>query len=419
MDEIFEKLKTNNYWDKKTIKVGFLRKQYLKKIQALKKTKLIRVLMGQRRVGKSYLMRQIIKQLIEKEKVNPLNIFYLNKELNDFRRIKTRDDFLNLFEIYKKKIKPKGKIYLFLDEVQEIKGWEKMANSFSEDPKNEYQVYVTGSNSNMISKELATYLTGRYLAFQIYSFSYSEYVNYFKLKKNKDSFIQYLKQGGLPELFKLDDPELKRHYLVALKDTIILKDIVQRYKVKKARFLEDLFYYLIDNLGNTFSVNSIVKYFLGQNRKITHDTINEYLNYFSQVFIFHRVDRFDLKGKSILASSQKYFLNDLSFRNFLFSSFDWRVGGQLENAIYLHFKSLGYRVYVGSLGKLEVDFVIEKQNEKKYIQVVHSLNSPQVIKREFNPLEKIKDSFEKMVISLDDYSRGNKNGIKHICAWEL
>lgn len=418
MTETFEKLKKYNYWQKKKIKTGFVRNIYLNRIEKYFGNKLIKVIVGQRRVGKSYLLRQIIQKLIQK-KVNPKNIFYLNKELVDFDEIGNYKDLQKLIEYYKKEIKPKGKVYILLDEIQEIEQWEKIVNSFSQDYKEKYEVFLTGSNSKLLSGELATYLSGRYVSFEILPFSFREYTKYFNIPKDKKSFLEYLKTGGLPELYKLEEEETKIHYLSSLRDTIILKDIVERYKIKNAYLLEKIFKFTTDNIGGLFSINKIVHYLNSQKIKTNFETVANYINYLQQTFLIYETECFDVKGKTILSGSKKYYLNDLSFRNYLSSSFDYSLGGHLENVVYLHYHSLGYKIYVGKIGKSEIDFIIEKGKEKKYIQVAYSLSDKKVIEREFGNLEKINDAYEKTVISLDDVSLGNKNGIKHLRAWEM
>ena len=420
MIKILEKLKKYNYWDDTSMEMegGFLREVYLQRIDKYLDNNLIKVVIGQRRTGKSYLLRQIIKKLIEKG-VNRKNIFYLNKEIVDFDEIQDYRDLKKLIDVYKKQLKVKGKIYYFLDEIQEIEQWEKIVNSLSQDYKNKAEVFISGSNSHLLSGELSTFLSGRYVEFEILPFSFVEYCQFFKKAKDKKSFFEYLSSGGLPELFNLSSEESKRHYVESLKDTIILKDIVGRRGIKDVVLLDKIFDFLSDNIGNLFSVNSIVKYLNSHNQKTNFETVSNYVKYLEDVFLIHKVERYDVKGKLILGGEKKYYLNDLSFHNYLFSSFDYGLGKNLENIVYLYYRSQGWNVYVGKIGKNEIDFVIEKQNKKKYIQVTHSLITKKVINREFGNLEKINDSYEKLVISMDDKSLGNKEGIEHKLAWEI
>lgn len=418
MSEIIKKLEKYNYWKKQEPKTVFLRSFYLDKINKYIGNNLIKVIVGQRRVGKSYILRQIIQSLINKG-INRKNIFYLNKELVDFDEIKDYQDLNKLIKLYKKELKIKGKVYVLLDEIQEIKQWEKIVNSLSQDHKEKYEVFITGSNSKMLSGELATFLSGRYILFNIYPFSFTEYADCFNLEKDKKNFLKYLQVGGLPELLKLDEEEMRRHYISSLEDTIVVKDIINRYKIKDAYLLKTIFKYIADNIGNLFSVNNVVNYLISDKIKTNFETVANYIEYLEDAFLIYGVDRYDIKGKSILARSKKYYLNDLSFKNYASSSFDYGPGKHLENVVFLYYKRLGYKIYVGKIRENEVDFVAEKGDEKQYIQVAYSLLDKKVIDREYGSLKAIDDNYEKFVISLDDVLLGNKNGIKHLLAWDL
>ncbi|MEA3450124.1 MAG: ATP-binding protein [Patescibacteria group bacterium] len=418
MTETFKNLKKYNYWYKKKIDIGFVRQAYLDKLKKYSENKLIKVLIGQRRVGKSYVMRQLIFALIN-QGVLRKNIFYLNKELVEFDEIKNYQDLSKLIKEYKKELKIKGKVYVFIDEVQEIFEWEKIINSLSQNHKESYELYISGSNSKMLSGELATLLSGRYVTFEIYPFSFQEYIEYFSLERNKQSFINYLKVGGLPELYKLNGEELKVNYINALKNTIFLEDIVHRHRIKDAHLLEALIKFMVDNIGNLFSVNKIVNHLGSHNIKIKHETVSNYIGYMLETYLIHEATRYDIKGKDFLTGNKKYYINDLAFKTYLSSGFDYGLSHSLENAMYIYFRSLGYNVFVGKIGEWEVDFIIEKSREKKYVQIAYIFSDKKVIEREFRSLEAINDAYEKIVISLDDISLGNKNGIKHILAWEI
>ncbi len=419
MIEIFKSLEKYNFWaEEKTIPVGFVRTAGLQKLKPFCGTRLVKVIVGQRRVGKSYLLRQLI-DLMRKQGVLPKNIFYLNKELIEFDAIKTYRDLDQLIRFTKKKLKIKGKMTILLDEVQEIEGWEKIVNSLSQDYTDDYELFITGSNSTMLSSELSTLLSGRFVSFELLPFSYEEYIAFKKIPVGKVSYLEYLQTGGLPELFHLQEEEQKRHYINSLKDTILLKDIVTRYQIKNAALLERVFLFLTDNIGNLFSQHSIVQYLSSHYEKTNHETLSNYLRFLTECFLIHEVPRFDIKGKSILSGNKKYYLNDLSFRKFLHSGFDLGLGKHLENSIYLHYRSRGYRISVGSFGKQEVDFIVEKDGVKHYLQVAYSIQDQAVLKRELEPLKNIRDSYQKTIISLDDVSFGNVEGIRHVLAWEL
>ena len=412
-------LREYNFWDNQKINTGFFRKTYLKNISGYLDNKLVKVLLGQRRVGKSYIFRMLIKMLIKERKVLPQNIIYINKDIQALDFIDSASKLDEVIKSYIKELSPQGKIYVFLDEVQEISGWEKSVNSLSQDYTREFEIFITGSNANLLSSELSTYLSGRYLAINIYPFSYLEFLEFKNLNRNKESYIKYLNTGGMPELYNLSTKELKTNYISALKDSIILRDIIQRHNIRDVTLLNRLIDFVIDTHASLFSPNKIVNSLKSLGVKTNIETIGSYLNYMTEAFFIHESFRFDLKGKRILAGERKYYLNDLSFKYYLSSSFDSGISRLLENAVYLHYKQKGYNIFTGKLRNKEIDFVIEKENFRKYIQVVYLLTDENVIKREFGNLLDIKDNYEKLVVSLDDINIGTIEGVKHINAWEL
>lgn len=260
MDEKIARLCKYNFWNNNKIEIGFPRSYYIEKIKYYLNTKLVKVLVGQRRVGKSYILRQIANQLIISGTA-PENIFLINKEFTDFNFISNYNDLDDIVKKYINELKPKGKIYLFIDEIQMIEGWEKFVNSYSQNYSEDYEIFITGSNSQMLSGELATLLSGRYVKFEIFPYSYSEYLELMEKQKSKQSYIEYMEHGGLPELFFLPNEEAKTNYISALKDTILLRDIIQRYNIKDAKLLEDLFIILVNNASNLISITNIVNYF--------------------------------------------------------------------------------------------------------------------------------------------------------------
>ena len=418
MLEKFAKLKKYNFWDANFPDVGLLRQNYLNRINDFIGNNLIKVLVGQRRTGKSYLLRQIILSLISKG-VNPKNIFYINKEYTDFDFITNYTELEELILTYQKELIPEGKIYLFIDEVQRIAGWERLVNSYSQNYTRPYEIFISGSNSQLLSTELATLLSGRYIQFQILPFSYREYISIKKAPNTKESFLTYLQSSGLPELFHLPNDETKRHYLSAIKDTVLLHDIIQRYNIKDIRLLEDIFSFLVNNASNLISINSIVKYFAGKSRKTNYETVANYISYLQNTFLIHQVDRFSIKGKDILAGTHKYYINDLAFKNYLYSGFEYGFGYMLENIVYLQLINAGYNVNTGYLRNKEIDFVATKGNKTIYIQVAYLLIDKLTIDREYSELASIPDNYEKFVVSLDDMQLPDKNGIRHILAWKI
>lgn len=419
MKQVFEKIRKYNIWDGHTIQIGYERIEYLDRIAKYIGTGLIKVLVGQRRVGKSYILRQIINSLVKQKGVNPKNIFFVNKEFTAFDDIKTKIDLESLFKYYQNSFKVSGKIYIFLDEVQHIIDWESFVNSYSQDFTQEFELFITGSNSNLLSGELATLLSGRYIEFEIFPFSFYEFLGIKKLQVNKENFLNYLQTGGLPEMFHFDSEELKRNYSESLKNTVVLRDIIGRHKIKDLQLLEDLFKFLAVNIGNLTSVSSIINYFKSKQKKTNYETISSYIVYLVDTFIFHRTERYNLRGKQTLGGEYKYYLNDLAFKNFLYGFYPSDIGYNLENYVFIQLKRMGYKVSVGVLGNLEIDFVAQKPEKTIYIQVCYQLSSQKVIDREFGNLLSIKDNHEKFVISLDDLKYSNYEGIKHLHPWEL
>ena len=374
--------------------------------------------MGQRRVGKSYLMRQIMRVLAER-RVVPTHIVYINKESGDFDDVRTSKDLLSLIQAYRQTCRITKRLYVFVDEVQDIDGWEKAVVSLAQDPQQLYEVFLTGSNSTMLSSELATKLTGRYISFDVFSFSYKEFCQSRSLVVGKESYLVYLRIGGLPELLHLPNEETSRKYLASLRYSILLKDIVSHFVVKDVPLLEDIFSFCVDSIGSLVSVQNIVMTLKKQHRKTNHETVSLYLDYLCQAFLLHEAMRYDVRGHAVLERQRKYYLNDLAFRTFHRSSFDPAPGRLLENAVFLHYRSCGYQVYVGVVGKKEVDFVVEKNGQRMYIQCAYILSDESVVSREFGVLEEINTHGQKYVITLDDVSFGMRNGIEHIRPWEL
>lgn len=418
MADKFAILEQYNFWNGTMPELGLRRNNYLNKITDFIGNKLVKVLVGQRRVGKSYILRQIIFSLIG-QGISPKNIFYLNKEFADFDFITAYSHLDELIKRYKQTLMPEGKIYIFIDEIQNIEGWEHLINSYSQDFTQNYELFITGSNSQLLSGELATLLSGRYVQFQILPFSYYEYIELKQLDNSKTSYQKYLQTGGLPELFYLPNDETKRHYVTSIKDTILLRDIIQRYRIKDARLLEDIFMFLVNNASNLISINNIINYFKSKNRKTNYETVANYIGYLKNTFLVHQVDRFNIKGKDIVSGNCKYYINDLAFKNYLYPGFEYGLGYKLENLIYLQLLNSGYTIYTGVMRDKEIDFVASKNDRTIYLQVADLLIDKKTIEREFGELERIPDNYEKFVVSIDDLSLQNYKGIKHVLAWQL
>lgn len=419
MNEKISILKKYNLWEGNDFDLGFLRTAYTGKIMDYVGNRLVKVLIGQRRTGKSYVLRQMARELI-RNGVPPQNTLFINRELSDFAFLKTHKDLEELVALYKSELRPQGKVYLFIDEVQLIEEWEKSVNSYSQDYTAQYELFISGSNSRMLSGELATLLSGRYVKFPIFPFSYQEYTEIRRLERNRESYMQYMDMGGIPELFVLPEKqEVQCNYLSALKDTILLKDIILRYSIRDPRLLEDLFVFLVGNASNLMSVSNIVNYFKSRGRKTSYDAVAAYIGYIEESFLVHRCERFDLRGKEVLSGTAKYYINDLAFKNILYPGIAYGVGYKLENLLYLELLRLGYDVYTGCGKEKEVDFIARKGDRTVYLQSTYMLVDEQTVRREYASLESIQDNYEKLVVSLDDFNLPSNEGIRHVRAWEL
>jgi uncharacterized protein len=418
MIDFFTSIGRFNFWSGNQVEIGYLRDYYCNKVAFFTGNRLVKVLVGQRRVGKSYILRQIAHKLIQNG-VDPVNILYINKEYSEFDRLVNYEDLNQLINFHREQLKPQGRIYLFVDEIQNIDEWEKSVNAWSQDFTRDYEIFISGSNSKLLSGELATLLSGRYVQFLILPFSFTEYCGVHNLQKNKSSYIDYLQAGGLPELMHLPNDETKRHYVSAIKDTVLLRDIIQRNNIKDTKLLEDLFIYLVNNASNLLSVSNIIHFFESKKRKTNYETLSNYLRFIEEVFLVHRAERFNIKGKETIAGNCKYYINDLAFSNYLFTGFGYGIGYKLENLIYLELIRKGYVVYVGVLRDKEIDFVAKLGERTIYIQSAYILADKEIIRREYASLEAISDNFEKYVVSLDEVQLPTNEGIRHIQAWNL
>lgn len=391
----------------------YKREFYLDKIlKFLWNNWLIKVLIWQRRVWKSVLMKQIIDFLISEKKIEEKNIFYINLEIDylKFKNILELDDFIKKY-ISENKIK--NKIYLFLDEIQILEWWEKLLNSYRTNDDFNCEIFITWNNANLLSSELSTLLSWRYVEFEILPFSYSEYLWYFDLENNNHNFINYLNSSWISELYKIDDFESKINFLKSLKDTVILKDIIKKFNIKDVDLLEKLFDFLAWNIWNLFSINAIVRKLKSQEIKTNTTTIWNYINFLEKTYILHSCDRYDLQWKKILEWEKKYYLNDLWFNNYFFSNYDIWWWKKMENLVYNYLRQNWYKVFTWNIKDLEIDFVAEKWNERIYIQVAYLISDEKVLEREFWNLLKIKDNYPKIVLSMDEILIKNYEWIIH------
>lgn len=384
---------------------------YLDKIMPFVDTPFVKTLTGVRRCGKSTILKMIIKKLKEEKQVDDEQILNYRFDSMEYEDMTTKELYLEL----KSKILQSKKTYLFLDEIQEIEGWEKVVNTLASDF--DVDIYITGSNSRMMSSEISTYLTGRYITFHIYTLSFEEYLTFKKsyttLKDLKQEFSQYVQLGGFPATHLQDYSQDEVYTIVKdIYNSTIFSDIVRRNQVKKIDQLERVVKYTFNNIGNTFSAKSISNYFKSEQRKIDNETVYSYLEKLQKAYILHKCSRYDLQGKDILKTQEKFYLADVSLRYSVLGYTVDSVASSLENIVYLELKRRGYDVYIGKIKDKEIDFVATKQNEKIYVQVTQEIKSEKTQKREYEQLLEIKDNYPKYVVMADDFAGGNYEGIK-------
>lgn len=418
MIEIINSIRKYNFWNSNPIDLGFPRTSYTDKIGQYLGNKLVKVLVGQRRAGKSYILRQIVSKLIS-EGVKSENILYINKEYMELATLRSAVELEQLYKAYRKALKPIGKVYIFIDEIQYIDEWERFVNSHSQDFAEPSELFISGSNSNLLSGELATLLSGRYVEFEIFPFSFPEFCGISGLEISSESYRKFLQSGALPELFNLPNDEMKQNYVSSIKDTVMLRDIVARYNVKDVKLLDDLFVYLVNTASSLISITNIINFFASKKRKTNYETLSSYINYLENSFLVHRAERYNIKGKNTISGNNKYYLNDLAYRNYLYAGYGYGIGHLLENAVYLSLRRAGFQVYVGTIKDAEVDFVAIKGDKRLYLQVTLQLTEEKTIEREYRSLKLIDDNFDKYVVSMDDYKIPTNEGIEHISAWKL
>ena len=392
---------------------NFIRPSYLNSIKPFIGKQIIKVLTGQRRTGKSYLMLQIIDFI--KQNNAEANIISINKEEFEFDFIKNYNDLYN----YVKEKSKETKNYLFIDEIQEITEFEKAIRSLLH--TGNYDIYCTGSNANMLSSDLATVLSGRYVEFNIHSLSYLEFLQFHHKENTEQSLQTYLKRGGLPFLIHLpDDDKTIFEYLKNISNTIFFKDIVSRFNIRNVSFLSDLTKYLANNCGSLFSANSIEKYLKSQKIKVSYDIILNYLDYLEKAYFIHRVKREDISGKKIFEIGEKVYFEDIGLRNTMVGYNLNDIHKIMENAVYLHLKTNNYEINIGVNKQMEIDFVGTKNNEKIYVQVAYLLNDTKTIEREFGNLLKIEDNYSKILVSMNNMETLNTyKGIKNVTLREF
>lgn len=389
------------------------RETYMNRIRPFMNKDLIKVLTGIRRSGKS-VMLELIKEELLNSGVDAKQFISINFEDMRYSYLHTADTLHE--EILKRVESIQGKVYLFFDEIQEVTDWEKCINSFR--VILDCDIYLTGSNAKLLSGELATYLGGRYVEFVIYPFSYTEFLELYHTVcpeiSEQQVFQKYMLAGGMPYLSNLRyEEEPSQQYLADLFNSVQLKDIVKRNKIRDVDLLERIIAYVMANIGTTFSATSIVKFFKNEQRTVSADTILNYIKYCVDAYLFYQVKRQDLQGKQILSTNEKYYIADHGIREAIYGGNMRDINLILENIVYMELLRRGYNVTVGKVKEKEIDFVCEKRNEKIYVQVTYLLASDDTIRREFDVYDDIKDNYPKFVVSLDEFNM-SRNGIKHI-----
>lgn len=384
---------------------------YVDSIMVYVDTPFVKILTGVRRCGKSTILKMLIDKMKEQGIRNGQILHYSFDSL-EYEDIKTAKA---LFEHLKQHLFSEGKTYLFLDEIQEVKSWEKVVNSLMTDY--DVDIYVTGSNSRMMSSEISTYLTGRYIAFRIFPLSFSEYMifrkEYAKVLDSRSELVNYLRLGGFPAVhLQKYAPDEVYTIVKDIYNSTIFTDIVRHNQIRKVDQLERIVKFAFDNVGRTFSAASISKYLKSENRAIDNETVYNYLSKLESAYILHRCSRFDVQGKEILKTQEKFYLADPALRYSVLGYSPDSVAAMLENIIYLELLRRGYEVYVGKLDSAEIDFIAVKQENKLYIQAAREIGSPETEKREYGRLLDIRDNYPKYVLRTDAFAGGNYEGIK-------
>ena len=391
------------------------RRAYIHQLEEFADKPLIKVITGIRRCGKSSIL-QLLRGRFNERGVPDERIIYIN-----FESFAHADllDAKNLYKYVASSIRSEAEMYyLLLDEIQEVRDWEKCVNSLMVD--HNVDIYLTGSNSRLLSSELSTYIAGRYVEIPIFTLSFDEYLrfqaDYFPDMEisRKEAFANYLRRGGFPVVHTSLNTEESAYRMVHdIYSSIILRDTVKRYNIRDVELLERVVRFAFDNIGNTFSGKSVADFFRSQMRKVDINTVYNYLSALESAFILYRVPRYDLRGREILKTQEKFYLSDVSLLYATMGYRDSLIAGVLENIVFLELKRRGYAVYIGKAGAAEIDFVAEKRGKRLYVQVAYKLESQQTAEREFGSLLSIKDQYPKIVVTMDDFWKESVNGVRH------
>ena len=385
------------------------REMYLSRIRGFYDSDLIKILVGIRRCGKSVILKQIMNELKEK-KVDENHIIYVNFELIEFEELQ---DYKKLNKYIKEKIKDDKKYYVFLDEIQKVIKFEEVVNSLRVSIEN-ISIFITGSNSKLLSNELSTVLSGRYVLFNIYPLSYKEFIELTgKDAKSIETFWDFVKWGGLPNRTQFKDEGNIKDYLHSVFDSIILRDVVERLGLKDTILFDLILQYIVDTTGRQFSAENVINFLKREGKSISTETLYTYLDALCKALMIKKIYRYDIHGKAILKTLNKYYMTDLGIAQIKNNNFEINKSFAIENVVYNELLERGYDVYIGKTKDGEIDFIATKTEEKIYIQVTYLLESEKVINREFGAFEEIKDNYPKYVLSLDDFDMSYM-GVKHL-----
>ena len=388
------------------------RERYISRIKPFIRKNVIKVLTGQRRVGKSYVLLQLMQEILSNDKSS--NVIYINKESFEYDFIRDAND-LNDYVLANSI--PDGYNYVFIDEIQDVHDFEKALRSLL---LNEYNdIYITGSNANLLSGELATFLSGRYIEFSIYSLSYPEFLTFHEIEDSEENMMRYFLYGGMPYLINLPLNEQCFEYLKSVYNTIVFRDVVTRYNIRNTVILEKLIAFLADSIGSLFSAKKISDFLKSQKISIASHQIQAYTRLLSNAFLIHKVERYDIKGKRIFEIGEKFYFGDLGVRNIINGYKPDDMGKILENTVYNHLLYLGWEVKVGKFYANEIDFVCTKNGEVMYVQVALYLSKEETIEREFGNLLKIKDNYPKLVITNEKFFGHTYEGVRHLSIREF
>jgi len=386
---------------------------YMRMVEPFAGKEIIKVLVGQRRVGKSYLLLQIMDRIAATDPSG--QVLYVNKEQHEFSALRSSEDLIKYVE---ERRAPGRRLYLLVDEIQDIHDFEKALRSLQ--ATRDTDIYCTGSNANLLSGELATLLSGRYVEIKVHGLSYEEFLRFHGLARNREAFTLYLRFGGLPYLRNLVlEERVVFDYLRNILDAILLKDVVARYQIRNVDFLQRLVLFLADNVGSLVSARSISDFLKSQRITMSHNLVLDYLSHLCTAFLVYGVRRTEVGGRKVFEVGEKYYFEDLGLRHALVGYRATDINRILENTVFMHLKMAGYEVQVGQMGKREIDFVCDRHGERLYVQVAYMITDEKVRDREFGNLLTVRDNYPKYVVSMDEVAGGTYKGVRHVHAEEF